>query len=80
MANATENNYILEVFDTRNQKYEYILTNGEDDFCVIKYPTIRVLLLMDIFISKFLPSSTLIIRQKIYLDPKIRHDVFRSCL
>jgi hypothetical protein len=80
MSNAEENNYVLEVFDTRNQKYQYILTNGEDDFDIIRYSTIKVLENMDIFKIKDSPSSDTIVRQKIFLDPKVKDDVFRSCL
>lgn len=80
LANAKENNYILLVCDTRTQKTQYILTNGEDDFDIIKHQTIASLVKKNIFKLSRLPSSDEIIRQKLFLDPKIKDDIFRSCL
>ena len=79
ISNANENNYILEVFDIREVKSTYTVTNGEDDFLEVRNNTMEILKKLSFMYYTLMPSSDIILRQKHYISKKYRDAVFLYC-
>ena len=80
MADGSEKNYIMEVFDLDEMKTTFTLTNGDDDFEDVREVTMKKLWQFDFMHKSVLPSCDRIVRLKHFIPEKHRYDVFKACL